>query len=555
MIDVALLSYDNKSRGEDNLCISKTYAGQCENDNDPACSQSCKNESRSGGKCRPLMKSKACYCDGCSNATGSSQKPNVVGAITTSAASTASNTSINGNGQVDKQTGTSPKPTAVSAITTSTASTASNTSINGSGQVYKQRESSQKPNVIGAITTSAASTASNTSINGSGQVDKKTECIKDNIPCGKNGSCYNPTYHACSNEEVIVCKIGQLPCGIVCYNVTDQTCVDGGIRSCPVDNILCGGDGGCYNPTYHACSNGEIIVCEIGQLPCGIVCYNVADQTCVDGGIEKLLTHSSLQTSTTYPAIYARASSATFQNLAIRNEIILTAETYDREGKLHHRQVDLNQWIANKNGILRWEEGAVGGHFGHSCQWVSVTQSGVLSALCSPLNGALNPTSINLNEAIANVDGVLDVNLKSAMSTVSGWKVRGIFIFGLNALQSSQICLERCRATPGCVLISWQDHFGCFGYSNTTEIGLVADPAWTSMTLSSRGPPKVLPDTEYLGDDLRYSDEGPAGILDFAVKPETASNGELCWKLCVIHPHCNVAVPERGLMLVGWVVT
>ncbi|OWA54805.1 hypothetical protein BV898_19199 [Hypsibius exemplaris] len=41
-----------------------------------------------------------------------------------------------------------------------------------------------------------------------------------------------------------------------------------------------------------------------------------------------------------------------------------------------------------------------------------VTQSGVLSALCSPLHGALNPTSINLNEAIANVDGVLDVNLK-----------------------------------------------------------------------------------------------------------------------------------------------
>ncbi|OQV14919.1 hypothetical protein BV898_10950 [Hypsibius exemplaris] len=126
--------------------------------------------------------------------------------------------------------------------------------------------------------------------------------------------------------------------------------------------------------------------------------------------------------------------------------------------------------------------------------------------------------------------------------TVSGWKVRGIFMFELDASQSSQNCLERCRTIPGCVLISWHNHFGCFGYSNTTEIGLVADAAWTSMTLTGRGSPKVLPNTEYLGDDLRYSDDGPAQVQDFAVKPETASNGELCWKLCVIHPHCNVAV-------------
>ncbi|OQV23381.1 hypothetical protein BV898_02827 [Hypsibius exemplaris] len=56
-------------RGKDNLCISESYAGQCEDDDDPACSQSCKDESRGGGKCGPFKSTKICYCDGCPGAT------------------------------------------------------------------------------------------------------------------------------------------------------------------------------------------------------------------------------------------------------------------------------------------------------------------------------------------------------------------------------------------------------------------------------------------------------------------------------------------------------
>ncbi|OQV23385.1 putative Low-density lipoprotein receptor-related protein 4 [Hypsibius exemplaris] len=62
-------TYGTLYRGKDNLCISETYAGQCEDDEDPACSQSCKDESRGGGKCGPYKSTKVCYCDGCPGAT------------------------------------------------------------------------------------------------------------------------------------------------------------------------------------------------------------------------------------------------------------------------------------------------------------------------------------------------------------------------------------------------------------------------------------------------------------------------------------------------------
>ncbi|OWA55043.1 putative Low-density lipoprotein receptor-related protein 4, partial [Hypsibius exemplaris] len=53
--------------GNDNLCISESYAGRC--DDDLACSQVCKDEIRGGGKCGPFKGTKICYCDGCPSAT------------------------------------------------------------------------------------------------------------------------------------------------------------------------------------------------------------------------------------------------------------------------------------------------------------------------------------------------------------------------------------------------------------------------------------------------------------------------------------------------------
>ncbi|OQV23380.1 hypothetical protein BV898_02826 [Hypsibius exemplaris] len=64
-------------RGKDNLCISETYDGQCEDDDNPACSQSCKDESRSGGKCERLRNIKVCYCDGCPGTTVVTRRPSI----------------------------------------------------------------------------------------------------------------------------------------------------------------------------------------------------------------------------------------------------------------------------------------------------------------------------------------------------------------------------------------------------------------------------------------------------------------------------------------------
>ncbi|OQV23403.1 hypothetical protein BV898_02847 [Hypsibius exemplaris] len=58
--------------------FAESYYGPCEVDNDLVCSQSCKNEGRSGGKCGPLKSSviiKVCYCDGCPGATVVTRKP------------------------------------------------------------------------------------------------------------------------------------------------------------------------------------------------------------------------------------------------------------------------------------------------------------------------------------------------------------------------------------------------------------------------------------------------------------------------------------------------
>ncbi|OWA54586.1 hypothetical protein BV898_18986 [Hypsibius exemplaris] len=51
-------------------CISESYAGHCEDDDNPACNQACQNDSRGDGKCGPFRSFKICYCDGCPGTKG-----------------------------------------------------------------------------------------------------------------------------------------------------------------------------------------------------------------------------------------------------------------------------------------------------------------------------------------------------------------------------------------------------------------------------------------------------------------------------------------------------
>ncbi|OWA54804.1 hypothetical protein BV898_19198 [Hypsibius exemplaris] len=101
----------------------------------------------------------------------------------------------------------------------------------------------------------------------------------------------------------------------------------------------------------------------------------------------------------------------------------------------------------------------------------------------APLRGALNPTSINLYEAIANVDGELDVNLKSARTTPeptvveaittstastasnTGIKWNGNWAFAcdfssINDLSRTIVvrgeeCSTLCASTLGCTHFTW----------------------------------------------------------------------------------------------------
>ncbi|OQV23383.1 putative 12-oxophytodienoate reductase 11 [Hypsibius exemplaris] len=67
-ICLILLSCVRYGESKATLCISETYAGQCEDD-DQACAQSCSEENLKGGKCDAFRSTSVCCCEGCSRAT------------------------------------------------------------------------------------------------------------------------------------------------------------------------------------------------------------------------------------------------------------------------------------------------------------------------------------------------------------------------------------------------------------------------------------------------------------------------------------------------------
>ncbi|OWA54535.1 putative Zinc metalloproteinase nas-14 [Hypsibius exemplaris] len=161
-------------------CISKTYEGSCDDD-DEACAQSCADENLISGKCEPIPKHakiKACFCRGCAGlvaavtATTTKPKPcigNYEGScidddVACAQSCAADNLTGGKCGPYGKSgsiqicycqgcAGTTSEPTVVEAIATSTASTTFTISgifgkgVDWAGRVVRKHNRDGKPKV------------------------------------------------------------------------------------------------------------------------------------------------------------------------------------------------------------------------------------------------------------------------------------------------------------------------------------------------------------------------------------------------------------------------
>ena len=83
---------------------------------------------------------------------------------------------------------------------------------------------------------------------------------------------------------------------------------------------------------------------------------------------------------------------------------VLTANCRDSNGSYNVSTLDLNNWIANIDGSLRWAEN---GKFYDSSSGTSLTDGVTLKAKCRNIDGWYVNSTLNLDEKIANVDGKL----------------------------------------------------------------------------------------------------------------------------------------------------
>lgn len=82
----------------------------------------------------------------------------------------------------------------------------------------------------------------------------------------------------------------------------------------------------------------------------------------------------------------------------------LVAECTKRDGTTETSGIVLTNLIANDNGHLVWR---VGGGFSGSCQESRIREVPLLGAICTRNDGSPNPSTLNLAERIANLDGLL----------------------------------------------------------------------------------------------------------------------------------------------------
>ena len=87
---------------------------------------------------------------------------------------------------------------------------------------------------------------------------------------------------------------------------------------------------------------------------------------------------------------------------------VLTANCRDIEGSYHVSTLDLNNWIANIDGSLRW---AHNGKFYDSSSDTSLIDGVTLKANCRKIDGSRVSSTLNLDEKIGNLNGKLEVRL------------------------------------------------------------------------------------------------------------------------------------------------
>ena len=87
------------------------------------------------------------------------------------------------------------------------------------------------------------------------------------------------------------------------------------------------------------------------------------------------------------------------------NESILVAACKEVSGQGQDAMLDLNEHISNVEGNLLCTP-SVGG-FVDTCGNAKIVRTSILSTRCLDTSGERTPTSLDLNECIANIDGSL----------------------------------------------------------------------------------------------------------------------------------------------------
>jgi len=89
---------------------------------------------------------------------------------------------------------------------------------------------------------------------------------------------------------------------------------------------------------------------------------------------------------------------------SIISDSTLTSSCRKVDGTSVDTTINLNNHIGNTDGVLSWIEN---GNFTLSCKSISLNNGNTLGSSCRKVDQSSNDTSINLDEHIANIDGVL----------------------------------------------------------------------------------------------------------------------------------------------------
>ncbi len=95
--------------------------------------------------------------------------------------------------------------------------------------------------------------------------------------------------------------------------------------------------------------------------------------------------------------------SKTCDNIETDEPVYLVADCRTRNGSVNYTSIDLNDYITNDNGHLRW---ASHGDFEKTCYIIGVYEN-TMGARCRARNGQYVEDNIDLDKHIANINGVL----------------------------------------------------------------------------------------------------------------------------------------------------